>query len=63
MPEQYPEYTSFLACAPGPTFFASSYQTIPPRWFFLVEVVNLAQNNFDKVIIAWHQYFSKYLAS
>jgi hypothetical protein len=41
MPEQYPEYTSFLACAPGPTFFAPSYQTNPPRWFILVEVVNL----------------------
>jgi hypothetical protein len=40
-PEQYPEYTSFLACAPESTFFASSYQTNPPRWFILVEVVNL----------------------
>jgi hypothetical protein len=40
-PERYPEYTSFLACAPEPTFFASSYQTNPHRWFILVEVINL----------------------
>jgi hypothetical protein len=40
-PERYPEYTSFLACAPEPTFFASSYQTNPPRCFILVEVVDL----------------------
>jgi hypothetical protein len=41
-PEQYPEYTSFNeACAPEPTYFASSFQTNPPRWFILVEVVNL----------------------
>jgi hypothetical protein len=40
-PERYPEYTSFLACAPEPTFFASSYQTNPPRYFILVEVVDL----------------------
>jgi hypothetical protein len=39
-PEQYLEYTSFLACAPEPTFFASSYQTNPPRHFILVEVLN-----------------------
>jgi hypothetical protein len=41
MPEQYPEYTSLLACAPEPTFSTSSYQTNPPREFILVEVVNL----------------------
>jgi hypothetical protein len=40
-PKQYPEYTSLLACALEPTYFASSYQTNPPRWFISVEVVNL----------------------
>jgi hypothetical protein len=29
------------ACVPEPTYFASSYQTNPPRWFILVEVLNL----------------------
>jgi hypothetical protein len=38
-PERFPEYTSLLACAQGPTFLASSYQTNPPG-FILVEVVN-----------------------
>jgi hypothetical protein len=40
-PEQYPEYTFFLACAPEPTYFAYSYQTNPPMCFIIVEVVNL----------------------
>jgi hypothetical protein len=40
-PEQYPEYTSLLACAPESTYFGASYQINPPRWFILVEVVNL----------------------
>jgi hypothetical protein len=62
-PERYSVPTSsYKACVPEPTYLASSYQTIPPRCFILVEVLKLFTKHFsDDLSMA--SILTKYLAS